>query len=286
MSFDHLIVRDVEGERRVDGENLPLRIGTGGDCGLRLPGPGGAPVMLLDLLDGEPFVQPFGREPSVELNGEPLTTSKRLVDDDELRFFGSRIRIIAAEGSLILDVRLEDSAYVTQPPDSPGDAAYQEQEIIAPTAFQRVSETRGPVEKTHRHTLKIAVGAGLAELHSFTGSASGEYDPETGAIRAERSFEHWWLESVDGYRSRCLEIPGALDAQDVEYVDALIEDHRAALAVPFKPCFVHHDFKEGGDVFGPSRAGMGITPPAEVDESESTNRRERRGTSERPCSVS
>jgi formylglycine-generating enzyme required for sulfatase activity len=120
--------------------------------------------MLLDLLDGEPFVQPFGREQSVELNGEPLTTSRRLVDDDELRFFGSRIRIVAAEGSLILDVRLEDSAYVTQPPDSPGDTSHQEEEIIAPTAFQRVSETRGPVEKTHRHTLKIAVGAGLAVL--------------------------------------------------------------------------------------------------------------------------
>ena len=70
MSFDHLIIRDVDGERRVDGESLPLRIGTGNDCGLRLPGPGGVPVMLLDLLDGEPFVQPFGREQSVELNGE------------------------------------------------------------------------------------------------------------------------------------------------------------------------------------------------------------------------
>jgi hypothetical protein len=57
LSFDHLIISDVEGERRIDTSNLPLRVGTGSDCELRLPGPGGGPVMLLDLLDGAPFVR-------------------------------------------------------------------------------------------------------------------------------------------------------------------------------------------------------------------------------------
>ena len=55
----NLFIRDVEGERRVDRDRLPLRVGTGSDCGLRLPGPGGGPVMLLDLLDDAPFVQPL-----------------------------------------------------------------------------------------------------------------------------------------------------------------------------------------------------------------------------------
>ena len=58
MSFAHLVVRDLEGERRIDANALPLRIGTGSDCELRLPGPGGGPVVLLDILDGKPFVQP------------------------------------------------------------------------------------------------------------------------------------------------------------------------------------------------------------------------------------
>ena len=31
MSFDHLYIRDVEGERRVEANQLPLRIGTGSD---------------------------------------------------------------------------------------------------------------------------------------------------------------------------------------------------------------------------------------------------------------
>jgi len=93
--------------------------------------------------------------------------------------------------------------------------------------------------------LAHAVGAGLAELHGFTGPDSGEYDPETDGIRKEASFEAWWLRSVEGYRSRCLEIPDALDEEDLAYIDGLIEAHRPALRVGFVPCFVHHDFKEG-----------------------------------------
>ncbi len=87
MSFDHLIIRDVEGERRIDSSSLPLSVGTGSNCGLRLPGPGGSPVVLLDLLDGAPFVQPVGRDSSMQINGEPLIASRRLEDADELEFF-------------------------------------------------------------------------------------------------------------------------------------------------------------------------------------------------------
>ena len=54
MSFDHLTIRDVEGERRIEAAELPLRVGTAADSDLRLPGPGGGPVVLLDLLDGQP----------------------------------------------------------------------------------------------------------------------------------------------------------------------------------------------------------------------------------------
>ena len=60
MSFDAVVILDPEGERRIDIQRLPLRVGTGSECELRLPGPGGGPVALLDLLDDVPFVQPFG----------------------------------------------------------------------------------------------------------------------------------------------------------------------------------------------------------------------------------
>ena len=141
MSFDHLIIRDVDGERRIPADDLPLRIGTGTDSDLRLPGPGGSPVVMLDVLDGAPFVQAVGRSAEATVNGETLTTSRRLVDGDELGYYGSRIRL-SVDDSLVLDVRLEDSAYVTAPPEIESVAAAGAEETIAPTAFQRAAETR------------------------------------------------------------------------------------------------------------------------------------------------
>ncbi|MDJ0905020.1 MAG: PEGA domain-containing protein [Woeseiaceae bacterium] len=164
MKFDDLTIRDVEGERRVDAAELPLRVGTGIDCQLRLPGPGGGPVMVLDLLDGSPFVQPFGRNNAMQINGEPLVASSRLGDGDELQFFGSRILVSAGDDGLVLEVRLEDSAYVTAPPEMPEDAALPDDEAIAPTAFRRAAATHAAVEAKHRSPLKAIIGAALAVL--------------------------------------------------------------------------------------------------------------------------
>ena len=163
MSFDHLIIRDVEGERRIDTGSLPLRVGTGSNCGLRLPGPGGGPVVLIDLLDGAPFVQPVGRDSSMQVNGEPLLASRRLIDTDQLEFFGSRISVSVTDDRLVLEVHLEDSAYVTQPPELAASAT-EEDETIAPTAFQRASKTQAMVEEPHRSRLKTIAGIGLVIL--------------------------------------------------------------------------------------------------------------------------
>ena len=164
MSFDHLFIRDVEGERRIDSSELPLRVGTGTDCQLRLPGPGGGPVMLLDLLDGAPFVQPFGRSESMQINGEPLTTSTRLADGDVLQFFGSQVSVAATDERLTLSVRLEDSAYVTAPPELAESSAQADEEAIAPTAFRRAAETQATVAVPHHSPLKAIVGSALAVL--------------------------------------------------------------------------------------------------------------------------
>lgn len=164
MKFDHLIVTDVEGERRLDARDLPLRVGTSSECELRVPGPGGGPVALLDLLDGMPFVQPVGRSSSLTINGEPLGTSRRLDDGDELEFYGSRIRVAAGGDRLVLEVRLEDSAYVTRPPDTPEDAETPGEEAIAPTAFSRAADTAAKIHKEKESPLKYIVGAGLVIL--------------------------------------------------------------------------------------------------------------------------
>lgn len=95
------------------------------------------------------------------------------------------------------------------------------------------------------HGVASSIGVGLAEMHGASVAASGEYDPEGDGITCETSFEVWWMRSLEGYRARCLEIPDALDKDDVAYIDELFADHCKALAVPFQPSVVHHDFKEG-----------------------------------------
>lgn len=164
MNYDHLFIRDLEGERSVAASQLPLRVGTGSDCTLRLPGPGGAPVALLDLLDGMPFVQPVGRDTSLQINGMPLEASRRLQNGDELQFFGSRIQLLIDDKRVLLDVKLEDSAYVTKPPQITDEAGLPDDEAIAPTAFRRAAETAAQIEKSTKSPLKMVVGSGLALL--------------------------------------------------------------------------------------------------------------------------
>jgi formylglycine-generating enzyme required for sulfatase activity len=161
LSANHdVVIRDVDGERRIAAESLPLRVGTGSDCAIRLPGPGGAPNVLLDMLDGSPFVQPVGRDGSMQVNGEPLHASRRLTDGDEIQFFGSRIRVSNTDDGLTLEVRLEDSAYVTKPPDLPDTSAQPGEETIAPTAFQRAAKVSvQPAEQSHNRLQSLLGGA-------------------------------------------------------------------------------------------------------------------------------
>ena len=164
MKFDRLVIRDVEGERRIEASALPLRVGTGSECELRLPGPGGEAVALIDLLDGVPFVQPVGRSATLSIGDDILETSRRLADGDELQFYGSRIVVRIDGERLFLDVRLEDSAYVTRPPQQEQDAMLPEEEAIAPTAFRRAVETAARIEKERASPLKYIVGTLLVVL--------------------------------------------------------------------------------------------------------------------------
>jgi len=121
--------------------------------------------MLLDLLDDAPFVQPVGRDEAMAINGDALVGSRRLADGDELQYFGSRIVVHLEGGRLTLEVRLEDSAYVTRPPET-GDAGGQPvEETIAPTAFRRAAETRQAAADAGGHGgLRLAIGIGLVFL--------------------------------------------------------------------------------------------------------------------------
>lgn len=162
MRFNQVLIRDSEGERRLDIDQLPLRLGTGIDCEIRLPGPGNSAVGLIDELDGQPFVQPVGRTGSLQINGEALTTSRRLSAGDEIKFFGSRIVIGDENDALLLQVRLEDSAYITKPPELEDTSATEE--TIAPTAFRRAAEVRAVAEPVAHFRWQAVVGIAIGAL--------------------------------------------------------------------------------------------------------------------------
>lgn len=136
MKFDAVIVRDSEGDRRLQMQDLPLRLGTGADCQIRLPGPGSNAVALLDELDGEPFVQPIGRSDSLKINGDVLTAARRLKEGDELQFYGTSVVVGQDAEALLLQIRLEGSAYITKPPEHADTTATSAEETIAPTVFK------------------------------------------------------------------------------------------------------------------------------------------------------
>ena len=163
MNFDAVLIRDSEGERRFSLDQLPLRLGTGSDCEIRLPGPGSAAVALLDQLDGQPFVQPVGRGGTISVNGKPLATSRRLEAGDELAFFGTRLQVSVANGAMSLQIYLEDSAYVTRPPELPG-AEQLHEESIAPTVFRRAAEVSVVRTRARSYRWQSAVGAAIAFL--------------------------------------------------------------------------------------------------------------------------
>lgn len=202
LNFDRLIVRSIEGERVFNSSKLPIRLGTGSDCQIRLPGPGGEPVAMLDLVDGQPIIQPVGRGDSLRINDVVVAASRRLVDGDVLQFYGSKVHVQLSDAGVTCDIRLEDSAYITKPPQLAGDAASAE-EAIAPTAFRRAAETQAQLLDSKRSPLKLIIGGGLAVLliTSFllftSKSVEFEIDPP---MADEFSIEGGWFRLPIGNR--------------------------------------------------------------------------------------
>ena len=162
MKFDEVIVRDADGERRFRPDQLPLKLGTGIYCDIRLPGPGNAPVALLDNLDSESFIQPVGSS-ALTINGDTLLSARRLSDGDSIAFYGSTVSVSAADNAMLLQVHLEGSQYVTRPPELSTTAAAAD-ETIAPTAFRRAAELRALQTPQKAYRWQSYVAAGMAAL--------------------------------------------------------------------------------------------------------------------------
>ena len=127
-------------------------------------GPGSAAVALLDELDGQAFIQPVGRNAALTINDQPLTATRRLAAGDVIGFYGSRVLIREEQTALVCEIRLEDSAYVTRPPDVAATDGRAPEELIAPTVFQRKREVGIVEDRPPKWRWQSGVAAGIGLL--------------------------------------------------------------------------------------------------------------------------
>jgi aminoglycoside phosphotransferase (APT) family kinase protein len=101
-----------------------------------------------------------------------------------------------------------------------------------------------------------ALGEGLAELQSAAWPQAGAFDQKTGEIvafaephgsRVTGEIERWLRDSA-GASSRTT-------PADIAWVHGYVAAAKEALAVPFVPTFVHHDYKPGNAVMQQSAPG-------------------------------
>jgi hygromycin-B 7''-O-kinase len=113
-----------------------------------------------------------------------------------------------------------------------------------------------------RIQLARATGEALARLHEAESDFFGPYDAQLDDFIEMDSFPDWALHRFEHWRNACRSV-NALSTEAELYLDELVEQCAPALAVPFTPVLVHHDFKPGNLNF--ERAGNGFEPSGVFD---------------------
>jgi aminoglycoside phosphotransferase (APT) family kinase protein len=110
-------------------------------------------------------------------------------------------------------------------------------------------------DETGRVELAAAAGVALARLHEAEADFFGPYDGQLDDVIEMDDFPDWALHRLEHWRSACRAV-NALSTEAELYIDELIEACSPALAEPFTPVLVHHDFKLGNLNFEASNAGF------------------------------
>lgn len=107
-------------------------------------------------------------------------------------------------------------------------------------------QVRAALHPTDLRGIARAMGETLAELHRLTWPCAGQYDLATDTIRPfDTPYDEWVLSRIRLFVQEAASLSGRTTDADVAWVEEVIARNRAALAVPFQPCFVHGDYKEG-----------------------------------------
>ena len=130
-------------ERRFTVNDLPVLIGGGAECDVRLYGVSGS--FQIGVLDGEFFIQPGKETRGLRLEGEPIVGSRWLKDGETASLDTARVRCDLDAGRLSLYIEGQITGGDTTPPDLEelarviGDVDEVE---IAPIAFRSQVDTK------------------------------------------------------------------------------------------------------------------------------------------------
>lgn len=97
-----------------------------------------------------------------------------------------------------------------------------------------------------RIAVAAAMGETLADLHNCHFPHCGEYELSSNAVvPPDMPFSKWVRRHIRRTLDNCALLPEYSPPADVEWFWSVIEAAAPAMDVPFQPCAVMHDFKEG-----------------------------------------
>ena len=143
-----IVVVQAGGKERYRADELPLHLG-GADGDIRIPGYfGEQPLAILELEEGDLFVQPVDGSGVVICNGSPVSASQWLRSGDILRLGQSEISVSQRESNFSLEIVHRAPEQKTDPPlvqARPRPDRVADQEIdtrVSPVEFTPASNDR------------------------------------------------------------------------------------------------------------------------------------------------
>jgi formylglycine-generating enzyme required for sulfatase activity len=157
-------------ERRFMADDLPVLIGGGAECDVRLHGVSGS--FQIGVLDGEFFIQPGKEARGLRLEGEPIVGSRWLKNGETASLDTARVRCDLDAGRLSLYIEGQITGGDTAPPDLEelarviGDV---DEVDIAPIAFrsQVDTNTSGSRARPNRPTVIVTIAFALLAVFGW-----------------------------------------------------------------------------------------------------------------------
>ena len=118
----------------------------------------------------------------------------------------------------------------------------------------------GRLTRQDRLGMAQAMAENLALMQELTWPFVGGFDLAAGTIApCPVSWPAWVVTDVHRWLDMARKHSDRTTDGDVHWIDGLLQSARDALAEPFQPCFVMHDYKEQNATFERTRAGWRVS---------------------------